>query len=55
MDESAANDKYMEGLVLYAQGKHYEAQRLWELALRFNPNHKKSKIALSKLKDFIKK
>lgn len=54
-DESAANDKYMEGLVLYAQGKYYEAQRLWELALRFNPNHKKSKIALSKLKDFIKK
>ncbi|MDR1474853.1 MAG: hypothetical protein LBS38_04155 [Endomicrobium sp.] len=53
-DESAANDKYMEGLVLYAQGKYYEAQRLWELALRFNPNHKKSKIALSKLRDFIK-
>jgi tetratricopeptide (TPR) repeat protein len=53
-DESTANDKYMEGLVLYAQGKYYEAQRLWELALRLNPNHKKSRIALNKLKDFIK-
>ncbi|MDR3195709.1 MAG: tetratricopeptide repeat protein, partial [Endomicrobium sp.] len=49
-DEFAANDKYTEGLVLYAQGKYYEAERSWELALRLNPNHKKAKIALRKLK-----
>jgi tetratricopeptide (TPR) repeat protein len=53
-DELAANDKYIEGLVLYAQGKYYEAERAWELTLRLNPNHKKSKIALRKLKDFLK-
>ena len=53
-DETAANDKYIEGLVLYAQGKYYEAERAWELTLRLNPNHKKSKIALRKLKDFLK-
>ncbi|MDR2251475.1 MAG: hypothetical protein LBD98_01365 [Endomicrobium sp.] len=53
-DEIAANDKYIEGLVLYAQGKYYEAERAWELTLRLNPNHKKSKIALRKLKDFLK-
>jgi tetratricopeptide (TPR) repeat protein len=53
-DEIAANDKYIEGLVLYAQGKYYEAERTWELTLRLNPNHKKSKIALRKLKDFLK-
>jgi tetratricopeptide (TPR) repeat protein len=53
-DEFGANEKYNEGLVMYAQGKYYEAQRLWELALRLNPNHKKAKIALHKLEDFLK-
>jgi tetratricopeptide (TPR) repeat protein len=53
-DEFAANDKYMEDLVLYAQGKYYEAERSWELALRLSPNHKKAKIALRKLKSFLK-
>jgi tetratricopeptide (TPR) repeat protein len=48
-DEFAANDKYMECL-----GKYYEAERSWELALRLSPNHKKSKIALRKLKSFLK-
>jgi tetratricopeptide (TPR) repeat protein len=48
-----ADNKYMEGLVLYARGKYYEAQRLWELVLRFNPEHKKAKIALGKLKKFL--
>jgi tetratricopeptide (TPR) repeat protein len=50
-DESASNEQYNEGLVMYAQGKYYDAERLWELALRLNPNHKKAKIALSKLKN----
>jgi hypothetical protein len=31
-----------------------EAQHLWELALRLNPNQKKAKIALHKLKDFLR-
>lgn len=38
-------------LVLYAQGKHYEAERAWELALRLNPNHQKAIIALEKIKN----
>jgi tetratricopeptide (TPR) repeat protein len=49
-DEVGADKKYAEGLVLYAQGKYYEAERSWEFALRLNPNHKKAKVALKKLK-----
>jgi len=49
-DEIAANEKYTEGLVLYAQGKYFEAERAWEFTLRLNPNHQKAKIALDKLK-----
>lgn len=48
-DKAAADEKYKEGLILYAQGKYYEAERSWELALRLNPGHKKAKIALLKL------
>jgi tetratricopeptide (TPR) repeat protein len=51
-DESGANEQYHEGLVMYAQGKYYDAERLWELSLRLNPNHKKARIALRKLKNF---
>jgi len=50
IDEAAAEKKYNEGLVLYAQGKYLEAERTWELTLRLNPNHKKAKIALSKIR-----
>lgn len=50
-DEASAEKKYAEGLVLYAQGKYYEAERAWELTLRFNPRHNKAKVALHKLKD----
>ncbi|MDR2395714.1 MAG: hypothetical protein LBD57_03820 [Endomicrobium sp.] len=49
-DEITADEKYREGLVLYAQGKYYQASRMWELALRLNPDHKKAKIALNKIK-----
>ncbi|MDR2425874.1 MAG: hypothetical protein LBD46_01600 [Endomicrobium sp.] len=50
IDEASADKKYNEGLVLYAQGKYLEAERTWELTLRLNPNHRKAKIALSKLR-----
>ena len=50
IDEATADQKYNEGLVLYAQGKYLEAERAWELTLRLNPNHQKAKIALSKLR-----
>jgi hypothetical protein len=49
-DEVTANEKYREGLVLYAQGKYYQASRVWELVLRLNPDHKRAKIALNKIK-----
>jgi hypothetical protein len=54
-DEITSDKKYTEGLVLYAQGKYYEAERSWELTLRLNPRHKKAKIALGKLKKYIQK
>ncbi|MCL2145074.1 MAG: autotransporter domain-containing protein [Endomicrobia bacterium] len=50
IDEAEADKKYNEGLVLYAQGKYLEAERMWEYTLRLNPNHQKAKIALSKLR-----
>lgn len=50
IDEAGADKKYNEGLILYAQGRYFEAERMWELTLRLNPNHKKAKIALSKLR-----
>jgi hypothetical protein len=49
-DEAMADKKYIEGLVLYSQGKYYEAERLWELTLRLNCQHQKAKVALHKLK-----
>ncbi|MDR3125102.1 MAG: hypothetical protein LBU10_04450 [Endomicrobium sp.] len=49
-DEATSDEKYREGLVLYAQGKYYQASRMWELSLRLNPNHKKAKIALHRIK-----
>jgi tetratricopeptide (TPR) repeat protein len=48
--EMIADKKYTEGLILYAQGKYYEAERAWELTLRLNPRHQKAKVALRKLK-----
>ncbi|AKL97568.1 tetratricopeptide repeat protein [Endomicrobium proavitum] len=51
IDESSADKKYNEGLILYAQGKYLEAERAWELTLRLNPNHQKAKVALSKIRN----
>ncbi len=46
IDEKMADSKYKEGLILYAKGKYLEAERMFELALRLNPNHQKAKNAL---------
>lgn len=51
IDTEGADKKYNEGLVLYAQGKYFEAERTWELTLRLNPNHQKAKVALSKIRE----
>ncbi|MCL2485328.1 MAG: hypothetical protein FWF00_03330 [Endomicrobia bacterium] len=50
IDEESADKKYNEGLILYAQGRYFEAERTWELTLRLNPNHQKAKIALNKMR-----
>ncbi len=51
IDEKIADDKYNEGLILYAKGKYFEAERMFELTLRLNPNHKKAKTALKHIKE----
>lgn len=50
IDEAGADKKYNEGLILYAQGRYFEAERAWELTLRLNPGHKKAKIAIDRLR-----
>ena len=50
IDEKLADEKYREGLILYAKGKYYEAEKMFELALRLNPNHKRANNALKHLK-----
>ncbi|MDR3253376.1 MAG: tetratricopeptide repeat protein [Endomicrobium sp.] len=52
-NEITADREYTEGLILYAQGKYYEAERAWELTLRLNPNHQKARIALGKIKNSV--
>jgi tetratricopeptide (TPR) repeat protein len=48
IDAQGADKKYNEGLVLYAQGKTEDAIRVWEIAIRLNPNHEKTGIAIEK-------
>jgi len=50
VDEKFADEKYKEGLILYAKGKYYEAERMFELTLKLNPNHQKAINALKHLK-----
>lgn len=50
IDLKAAEKKYNQGLILYAQGKLSSAARMWEITLRFNPDHEKAKLALEKVK-----
>ena len=51
VDEEGAEKNYQEGLVSYAQGKLFDAEKSWELALRLNPGHLKAQKALSKLRE----
>ncbi|MDD5102666.1 MAG: hypothetical protein PHH62_06760 [Endomicrobiaceae bacterium] len=50
IDEKMADEKYKEGLILYAKGKYFEAERMWELTLRLNPNHTRAINALEHIK-----
>lgn len=50
IDEKLADEKYKEGLILYAKGKYYEAEKMFELTLRLNPNHQRAINALKHLK-----
>ncbi|MFA7073580.1 MAG: hypothetical protein WC234_00155, partial [Endomicrobiaceae bacterium] len=51
IDEKMADEKYREGLILYAKGKYFEAERMWELTLRLNPDHIRAKNALRHIKN----
>ncbi|WP_413853659.1 hypothetical protein [Candidatus Ruminimicrobium bovinum] len=51
IDEKTADIKYKEGLSLYAKGKYFEAERMWELTLRLNPNHIKARTALTHIRN----
>ncbi|MFA5780529.1 MAG: hypothetical protein WC947_10385 [Elusimicrobiota bacterium] len=50
IDAAGAEKKYSEGLVLYAQGKLFDAVKKWEVAVRMNPEHEKASRALEKAK-----
>lgn len=50
-DPEGADKHYQEGLILYAQGKSFDAEKEWELAIRLNPNHIKAQKALNKLRE----
>ena len=51
VDEKTADVKYREGLSLYAKGKYFEAERMWELTLRLNPNHIRAQTALNHIRN----
>ena len=51
IDEKLADEKYREGLIMYAKGKCYEAERIFELTLRLNPNHIRAQKALKHLRE----
>ncbi|MBN1824414.1 MAG: hypothetical protein JW803_08855 [Endomicrobiales bacterium] len=48
VDVEGSRKKYNEGLVLYAQGKIAEAVRVWEIAVRLDPDNQKAKRAIEK-------
>ncbi|MDO8734378.1 MAG: hypothetical protein Q7K21_04395, partial [Elusimicrobiota bacterium] len=50
IDIAGAEKKYSEGLVLYAQGKLFDAVKKWEVAVRMNPGNEKATRALEKAK-----
>src|SRR3989339_220937 len=49
IDTAGADKKYNEGLGFYAQGKLFEAQKAWEIALRMNPAHEKAAKAIDRI------
>lgn len=51
IDEEGAQKKYNDGLILYAQGKLSDAMKMWDIAIRLNPNHEKAHIALQKCRE----
>lgn len=51
IDVKGAQQKYNEGLILFAQGKISDAIRLWRIALRLNPNHKKAGKAIQRAQE----
>lgn len=55
IDAAGADKRYNEGLVLYAQGKRADAARLWEIALRLDPDHAKARKALDKVREELSK
>lgn len=50
IDIKTAGKKYDQGLIFYAQGKLSNAARMWEIALRFDPDNQKAKQALDKVR-----
>ncbi|MBI5574571.1 MAG: tetratricopeptide repeat protein [Elusimicrobia bacterium] len=50
IDVAGAEKKYSEGLVLYAQGKLFDAVQKWGVAVSMNPNHEKARRAFQKAK-----
>jgi len=50
IDAAGADKKYSDGLVLYAQGKLFDAVKQWEIAVRLDPNNEKAQRALEKAK-----
>lgn len=50
IDSEGAEKKYTEGLVLFAQGKLFDAMKCWEVAVRLNPGHEKALKAIERAK-----
>ena len=50
-DSRDADNKYNEGLILYAQGKTADAIRLWEIAVRLFPSHERAVKAIEKARE----
>ncbi len=50
VDTAAAEREYKLGLQAYAQGDLQKAKLHFQAALRYNPNHKKARMALEKVK-----
>ncbi|MBI4057040.1 MAG: hypothetical protein HY399_05770 [Elusimicrobia bacterium] len=47
--QERAQQVYLEGLIEFSQGNPLEARRLWKKALRYDPNHLKSRKAIERV------